>query len=1536
MRDPPRGADGKISTIAGTGTCGFSGDGGPATAAQINPRNADFLASSGHLAADAAGNLYLADSGNARIRKIDTAGTITTIAGNGSGGSFLVYDTDTCAGAVAFAGGITVTPDGTVYVGCPFGIGKVLPDGTLQQVVATNPASLTSDAAGNLYYANYFQGVVDERSPDGTVTQVADLSGVLGDDAFGHTPIVTDLVVGPDGALYASIGPTTFIQENSGYVLPTFYPAGRHVVVRIDAGVPTVIAGTGSPDPGTGAQSGYGRELNLDPYGITLASDGGLLISSGHVVYKLAEAANAKAWSGSACKPTSVYPGADLSGVDLHGQSLDYCDLSGVDLSGADLSGTNLRHDTFDGANLTGADLSGADLTDSNGTGIVGAPTALPTMWTIGAGRLIGPGADLTGVDLTGVDLAGVSLAGATLDDAVLDGQALSGTDLSGAHAWRTSFSGTNLAGADLSGANLQQTDFTDADLTGANLNGVVGSTANRTADFTGADLTDAHLAQPTGLNGPVFTGANLEGADLTGVTLLAGSAKLVSGGVTGTPQLPSGWQLIHGYVVCTGCDLTGATLSGSDLAGVDLAGIDLTGADLSGIDLAGRDLSGANLSGVDLTGADLSGADLTGAKVVLTDFTDANLTGATLNGLVGHWPDRSADFTGATLTNVHLDQSTTLYGPVFTNANLDGADLSGMVVRHGTPAVVSGGIVGTPQLPPGLHLVGGFLVGPSCDLSGADLSGADLSGFDLSWSIMDDATRLTGATLTGVDLTGAQLGGVVLDGFDLSDANLSEAHLWGSSLRGADLTGTVFQYTYLQDTDFTNADLTGATFASVNAGPTGRTADFTGANLTDAKIVGTVSTFLGPIFTDAHLDGANLTSLRTASGALRLVSGGVTGTPQLPSGWLLLNGYLIGPNSDLSNLDLSGVDLSGADLTGADLTNTDLTGADLASAKIDATDFQGTTLTGVHANGLTGNPIDLPTGWGVAAGVLAGPGADLSGYTISNGDFTGLDLTGADFTGASVYSDTFTGADLTGADFTGASFISVHASGVVGTPVALPAGWRLVGGFLVGPSARLQDFDLSGLDLSGMDLHAVIATGANLTGVNLTGADLTGARLDGSDVSGTDFLGATLIELTAGNVTGTPVDLPAGYQDISGFILGPGVHAVWWDLSGLDLSGVDLTGAGFYSVNLDGTDFQDATLTGLRTYGITGTPLHLAPGWQPISGFLVGPTADLSGRSDLDYLDFAGADLAGADLSGSSLYGADLSGADLTGADLTSSNLSHANLSNAQVDGADLQGATLTRLRAGGLTGTPVNLPSTWKDFSGILVGPWADVSGFDLGSADLTGMNLYFADLTGTVMAGTTMTGVNAYGVVGPPASLPTGWQDIGAVLFGPGASLVGWNLSSLDLSYADLAGADLSNTNLSHVTMNHADITGANFAGADFSRLRGGAVVGTPASLPTGWALRGGFLVGPDGYLTGFGMTGVDLSGLDLTGASLAHSNLTNANLAGTTLTSTDLTSANFTGATGTPAGGSTATYSSTKCPDATVATAPATCVGHGFAS
>jgi uncharacterized protein (TIGR03437 family) len=96
-----------FSNVAGTNVAGFSGDGGPAKFAQLNKPVG--------IAMDAAGNIYLADTNNSRIRKITTDGTITTIAGKGGGG----YSGDggsATSAVLNFPRSVAVSPNGTVYI----------------------------------------------------------------------------------------------------------------------------------------------------------------------------------------------------------------------------------------------------------------------------------------------------------------------------------------------------------------------------------------------------------------------------------------------------------------------------------------------------------------------------------------------------------------------------------------------------------------------------------------------------------------------------------------------------------------------------------------------------------------------------------------------------------------------------------------------------------------------------------------------------------------------------------------------------------------------------------------------------------------------------------------------------------------------------------------------------------------------------------------------------------------------------------------------------------------------------------------------------------------------------------------------------------------------------------------------------------------------------------------------------------------------------------------------------------------------------
>ncbi len=168
------GSNGIITTFAGGAAAGFAGDGGPASGALFNNPQA--------LAIDAAGNLYVADTFNFRIRKISTTGVITTVAGNGS------YGFSGDGGAATKAQllsptGVAVDKNGNIFIADVNRIRKVsATDGTISTIagngtagyigdggIATNSElntayGLATDDAGNVYVADTGNNVVREES----------------------------------------------------------------------------------------------------------------------------------------------------------------------------------------------------------------------------------------------------------------------------------------------------------------------------------------------------------------------------------------------------------------------------------------------------------------------------------------------------------------------------------------------------------------------------------------------------------------------------------------------------------------------------------------------------------------------------------------------------------------------------------------------------------------------------------------------------------------------------------------------------------------------------------------------------------------------------------------------------------------------------------------------------------------------------------------------------------------------------------------------------------------------------------------------------------------------------------------------------------------------------------------------------------------------------------------------------------------------------------------------------------------------------
>src|SRR5439155_15012169 len=159
---------GNISTVAGSGTRGYSGDTGPATQAQLSLPH--------RIALGPEGSLYIADTGNHRIRRVGTDGLITTVAGLGSAG----FSGDGGPGAQASlnsAEGVAVGPDGTLYIADTGNnrVRRVTADG-----IITTVAGKSDPSSGN--------------TGDGVPATQAPL------------PFPTAVSVGPDGRLYIVLG----------------------------------------------------------------------------------------------------------------------------------------------------------------------------------------------------------------------------------------------------------------------------------------------------------------------------------------------------------------------------------------------------------------------------------------------------------------------------------------------------------------------------------------------------------------------------------------------------------------------------------------------------------------------------------------------------------------------------------------------------------------------------------------------------------------------------------------------------------------------------------------------------------------------------------------------------------------------------------------------------------------------------------------------------------------------------------------------------------------------------------------------------------------------------------------------------------------------------------------------------------------------------------------------------------------------------------------------------------------------------------
>lgn len=286
-----------IDTVVGTGTGGFSGDGGPATSAQINLVY--------HPAVDAAGNLYIPDYNNHVIRKVDTAGIITTVAGiPGVEASIFVPSGDggpATSGTLRYPTSVAFDSEGNMYI-TEVGyerVRKVDTNGIITTVAGSStgapgysgdggpataallrgPMDVAADSAGNIYIAEIFNHVI--RKVDHATGNISTVAGT-GADGFSG-----------DG------GPANMAQLNTPYSIDfddsgNLYIADRNNnrVRKVDSsGNISTVAGTGAS--GYSGDGGPATSAAMSqPMGLTVDDDGTLYVveMNNHVVRKISTA----------------------------------------------------------------------------------------------------------------------------------------------------------------------------------------------------------------------------------------------------------------------------------------------------------------------------------------------------------------------------------------------------------------------------------------------------------------------------------------------------------------------------------------------------------------------------------------------------------------------------------------------------------------------------------------------------------------------------------------------------------------------------------------------------------------------------------------------------------------------------------------------------------------------------------------------------------------------------------------------------------------------------------------------------------------------------------------------------------------------------------------------------------------------------------------------------------------------------------------------------------------------------------------------
>jgi uncharacterized protein (TIGR03437 family) len=269
------GADGILTTVAGTGEQGYEGDGGPASAAVLNRPLG--------IALDGAGNLYVADSQNQCVRKIGSDGIVRTVLARGAGAA------GSADSGLFIPTSLAVDRSGNLYIADPLmqRVRKLAPDGTLQTVAGggpsdhlgdggpaigaflQNPEGIAFDPAGNLYIADSGQHRIRRVSPAGIISTVAGKGNDRVEPVRDGIPAISAYL--PDPAAVA-------VDAKGNVFISDRYDSSVRVVGA--DGIITTLAGYGADVAGADGGPAFAVGLST-PHGILTDATSGLYVAEG-------------------------------------------------------------------------------------------------------------------------------------------------------------------------------------------------------------------------------------------------------------------------------------------------------------------------------------------------------------------------------------------------------------------------------------------------------------------------------------------------------------------------------------------------------------------------------------------------------------------------------------------------------------------------------------------------------------------------------------------------------------------------------------------------------------------------------------------------------------------------------------------------------------------------------------------------------------------------------------------------------------------------------------------------------------------------------------------------------------------------------------------------------------------------------------------------------------------------------------------------------------------------------------------------------